>query len=118
MLTLAGNEGEPEPIDPAHLPDVLESLAQPGAASSQPMPKSRPHSAASMKFRFTPRAIQNIAAIADTLSTRHSDVTTRMRDATALSAESISSLEEAGDRLESWHWMSGWRLNAPRPCAD
>jgi hypothetical protein len=28
MLTLAGNEGEPEPIDPAHLPDVLESLAQ------------------------------------------------------------------------------------------
>jgi DNA-binding transcriptional regulator YdaS (Cro superfamily) len=28
MLTLAGEEGEPEPIDPAHLPDVLESLAQ------------------------------------------------------------------------------------------
>jgi hypothetical protein len=28
MLALAGNEGEPEPIDPAHLPDVLESLAQ------------------------------------------------------------------------------------------
>jgi hypothetical protein len=28
MLTLAGNEEEPEPIDPAHLPDVLESLAQ------------------------------------------------------------------------------------------
>jgi hypothetical protein len=28
MLTLAGDEGEPEPIDPAHLPDVLESLAQ------------------------------------------------------------------------------------------
>jgi hypothetical protein len=28
MLSLAGNEGEPEPIDPAHLPDVLESLAQ------------------------------------------------------------------------------------------
>jgi hypothetical protein len=28
MLSLAGNEGEPEPIDPEHLPDVLESLAQ------------------------------------------------------------------------------------------
>jgi len=28
MLTMAGDEGEREPIDPAHLPDVLESLAQ------------------------------------------------------------------------------------------
>jgi hypothetical protein len=28
MLALAGDDGEPEPIDPAHLPDVLESLAQ------------------------------------------------------------------------------------------
>jgi hypothetical protein len=28
MLTLAGDEGEPEPIDPAHLPHVLQSLAQ------------------------------------------------------------------------------------------
>jgi hypothetical protein len=28
MLTLAGSEGEPEDIDPAHVPDVLESLAQ------------------------------------------------------------------------------------------
>jgi hypothetical protein len=28
MLTLAGDDGEPEEIDPAHLPDVLESLAQ------------------------------------------------------------------------------------------
>ena len=28
MLALAGDEGEPEGIDPAHLPDVLESLAQ------------------------------------------------------------------------------------------
>src|SRR5882672_5593455 len=28
MLNLAGNEGEPEEIDPAHLPDVLEGLAQ------------------------------------------------------------------------------------------
>jgi len=28
MLTLAGDEGEPESIDPAHLPDILESLAQ------------------------------------------------------------------------------------------
>ncbi|MGH6665595.1 MAG: hypothetical protein ACREB2_11950 [Pseudolabrys sp.] len=28
MLALAGNELEPEPIDPAHLSDVLESLAQ------------------------------------------------------------------------------------------
>ena len=28
MLTLAGNEGEPEQIDPAHLPAVLEDLAQ------------------------------------------------------------------------------------------
>jgi hypothetical protein len=28
MLALAGRDGEPEPIDPAHLPDVLESLAQ------------------------------------------------------------------------------------------
>ena len=27
MLTLAG-EGDPEEIDPAHLPDVIESLAQ------------------------------------------------------------------------------------------
>jgi DNA-binding TFAR19-related protein (PDSD5 family) len=28
MLTLAGKEAEPEDIDPTHLPDVLESLAQ------------------------------------------------------------------------------------------
>ena len=28
MLALAGDEGEPEAIDPAHLPDVLEGLAQ------------------------------------------------------------------------------------------
>lgn len=28
VLTLASGDGEPEDIDPAHLPDVLESLAQ------------------------------------------------------------------------------------------
>jgi hypothetical protein len=28
MLNLAGDEGEPEDIDPAHLTDVLEGLAQ------------------------------------------------------------------------------------------
>jgi hypothetical protein len=28
MLTLIGGEGEPEEIDPAHLPAVLEGLAQ------------------------------------------------------------------------------------------
>jgi hypothetical protein len=28
MLTLAGDEGEPEEIDSAHLPAVLEGLAQ------------------------------------------------------------------------------------------
>jgi DNA-binding TFAR19-related protein (PDSD5 family) len=28
MLTLAGDDSEPEEIDPAHLSDVLESLAQ------------------------------------------------------------------------------------------
>jgi hypothetical protein len=28
ILTLSGNDEEPEAIDPAHLPDVLESLAQ------------------------------------------------------------------------------------------
>ena len=28
MLTLAGDEGAPEPIDQAHLPDVLEAMAQ------------------------------------------------------------------------------------------
>ena len=28
MLTLAGDEGEPEEIDPAHLSAVLEGLAQ------------------------------------------------------------------------------------------
>jgi hypothetical protein len=28
MLALAGDEGEPEAIDPAHLPDVLEGLAE------------------------------------------------------------------------------------------
>jgi hypothetical protein len=28
MLALAGEDSEPELIDPAHLPDVLESLAQ------------------------------------------------------------------------------------------
>jgi len=28
ILALAGNEEEPEPIDPAHLPAVLEGLAQ------------------------------------------------------------------------------------------
>ncbi|UFZ07817.1 hypothetical protein LQG66_16575 [Bradyrhizobium ontarionense] len=28
MLTLAGDESEPEEIAPSHLPDVLESLAQ------------------------------------------------------------------------------------------
>ena len=28
MLELASHDGEPEPIDPTHLSDVLESLAQ------------------------------------------------------------------------------------------
>jgi hypothetical protein len=28
MLSLAGSEAEPEAIEPAHLPDVLESLVQ------------------------------------------------------------------------------------------
>lgn len=28
MLLLASNDGEPEPIDPAHLPAVLEGLGQ------------------------------------------------------------------------------------------
>jgi hypothetical protein len=28
MLTLAGDEGESEEIDPAHLPEALESLAE------------------------------------------------------------------------------------------
>ena len=28
MLNLLGDESEPEEIDPAHLPDVLEGLAQ------------------------------------------------------------------------------------------
>jgi hypothetical protein len=28
MLNLAGREAEPEHIDPAHIPDVLESLTQ------------------------------------------------------------------------------------------
>jgi hypothetical protein len=28
MLSLAGDEGEPEQIDPSHLSDVLEGLAQ------------------------------------------------------------------------------------------
>jgi hypothetical protein len=28
MLTLSANEGEPEGIDPEHLPAVLEGLAQ------------------------------------------------------------------------------------------
>lgn len=28
MLTLSGNEGEPEEVDPTHLPAVLEGLAQ------------------------------------------------------------------------------------------
>jgi hypothetical protein len=28
MLSLAGDDGEPEEVDPAHLADVLESLAQ------------------------------------------------------------------------------------------
>ena len=28
MLALVGDELEPEPVDPAHLSDVLESLAQ------------------------------------------------------------------------------------------
>jgi len=28
MLVLAGDAGEPEPVDPAHLPAVLEGLAQ------------------------------------------------------------------------------------------
>jgi hypothetical protein len=28
ILHLAGGDGEPEPIDPAHLPAVLEGLAQ------------------------------------------------------------------------------------------
>ena len=28
MLNLAARDGEPEPVDPAHLPAVLEGLAQ------------------------------------------------------------------------------------------
>ena len=30
MLHLAAGDGEPEPVDPAHLPAILEGLAQSG----------------------------------------------------------------------------------------
>ena len=42
MLTLAGNEGEPEEIDPAHLPRAEvggRSRAGQAPANSQPMPR-------------------------------------------------------------------------------
>jgi siroheme synthase len=48
MLVLAGNEAELQLIDPAHLPDVLESLAQAKAVTSQPTLKSTTPSAASI----------------------------------------------------------------------
>ena len=31
MLNLAARDGEPEPVDPAHLPAILEGLAQAGS---------------------------------------------------------------------------------------
>jgi len=47
MLTLAGDEGEPETIDPAHLP-AWKALLRPNAASSLPMKRSKPRFAASI----------------------------------------------------------------------
>ena len=41
MLTLAGDEGELETIDPAHLPAVLEGLAQAAPWKSYVPPRPR-----------------------------------------------------------------------------
>jgi plasmid stabilization system protein ParE len=74
MLHLAaGDRNEPEPIDPAHLSDVLESLAQ---AKRREFATDAEVEAAfsplrSMKLRFTRRAIDNIGAVADFLSARN-----------------------------------------------
>ena len=66
MLILAGDEGEPEPIDPAHLADVLESLAQ--AKRRQFATDGEVEAAFRrfefMKLRFTRRATENLTAIA------------------------------------------------------
>jgi hypothetical protein len=73
MLTLAGDEGEPEEIDPTHLQDVLESLAQAKRRQfatdvevRSGLPSLRP-----MKLRFTPRAVENLAQIADYIHERN-----------------------------------------------
>ena len=47
MLMLAGNGTAPEPIDPAHLPDVLEGLAQRAGASLPVTLRSKQRFAAS-----------------------------------------------------------------------
>jgi hypothetical protein len=47
MLSLAGDE-EPEDIDPAHLPAILEGWRRYAGVNSQPRPKSNLHSAASI----------------------------------------------------------------------
>ena len=48
MLTIGGDEGEREPIDPAHLPDFWRVSRKPTAVGSQPTLKSRPPFAASI----------------------------------------------------------------------
>ena len=72
MLTWAGHEGEPEPIDPAHLPDVLESLAQ---AKRPRVPPLR-----SMELRFT-KGGRDVIAIADYIRERNPAAAERVRAA-------------------------------------
>jgi hypothetical protein len=62
MLTLAGDEGESEEIDPAHLPEALESLAEAKRRefASDARGRGRVPPLPLMKLRFTPRAIANL----------------------------------------------------------
>jgi hypothetical protein len=78
---LAGDEGEPEEINPEHLPDVLESLAQAkrrefatDAEIEIVIPPLR-----SMTLRFTPRANVNLVEIADYIHARNPAAAQRAR---------------------------------------
>ena len=70
MLTLAGDEGELEEINPEYLSDVLESLAQRRRNCNRCRGRSC-FPPLGWKLRFTPRATANLLEIADYLNARN-----------------------------------------------
>jgi hypothetical protein len=109
MLTLSGHAGEPEEIDPAHLPAVLEGLAQGQARSirNRCRDRSRVPPLRAKKLRFTPRAVRDLTAIADYIHEQSPQAALRVRAAIVESLQSfgvVSAHRAATSGRGRAHW--------------